>query len=205
MHLRPSGRPPRPPPDDDRRRLLRHHPGRHTLPLHRLRAPSRPQAPGVAMAVAAFDSSTRSGNGCRTDTPFFAEQCLWIIDKRKPGHGPLEPNAEQLRFDQALEAQRLRGEPQRAIILKARQIGFSTWTQGKIIQRSPRTRTMTRWWSPRTWRRRRSCFGWATRCGATFPSTPSWRSSPRSATAGSAASSTSATRRRIEADAVTSG
>jgi hypothetical protein len=43
---------------------------------------------------------------------------------------------EQLRFDAALEAQRKAGKPERAIILKARQIGFSTWTQTKLLQRA---------------------------------------------------------------------
>jgi hypothetical protein len=70
-----------------------------------------------------------------TDFPFFAEQCLRILPKKRSlGMVPLALNDEQLRLDQALEAQRLRGEPQRAIVLKARRIGFSTYTQGKLIQ-----------------------------------------------------------------------
>jgi hypothetical protein len=34
-----------------------------------------------------------------------------------------------------LEEQRAAGLPMRAIILKARQLGFSTWTEAKIAQR----------------------------------------------------------------------
>jgi hypothetical protein len=69
------------------------------------------------------------------DFPFFAEQCLRILPKKRAlGMVPLALNDEQLRLDQALEKQRLNGEPQRAIVLKARRIGFSTYTQGKLIQ-----------------------------------------------------------------------
>jgi hypothetical protein len=35
-------------------------------------------------------------------------------------------------LDEALESQRAKGQPQRAIILKARKLGFSTWVQAKM-------------------------------------------------------------------------
>jgi hypothetical protein len=71
------------------------------------------------------------------DTPYFARTCAHILPKnRKLGRVLLEPKVEQLRFDAALEAQRKAGKPERAIILKARQIGFSTWTQTKLLQRA---------------------------------------------------------------------
>jgi hypothetical protein len=69
-----------------------------------------------------------------TDTPFFAENCLRIVDKRGR-RVALVPNEPQLRFDATLEEQRAEGRPMRAIVLKARQLGISTWTQAKIIQR----------------------------------------------------------------------
>jgi hypothetical protein len=67
------------------------------------------------------------------DTPFYAEHALQIIDKNKR-RVRFHPKDEQLRFDAALEEQRRNGQPMRAIVLKARQIGFSTWTQAKMIQ-----------------------------------------------------------------------
>ena len=68
----------------------------------------------------------------RNDFPFWAENFAHIVDKRaekvllklKPG---------QLELDRQLEAQRAAGKPRRAIVLKARQLGFSTYTQAKLI------------------------------------------------------------------------
>jgi hypothetical protein len=78
------------------------------------------------------------------DTPFFAEQCLWIVNKRR-GLQRLTPLPWQARtpdtpadivpLDEALEKQRAAGQPMRAIILKSRKLGFSTWAQAKAIQR----------------------------------------------------------------------
>lgn len=68
------------------------------------------------------------------DTPFFAEHVAKIIDKRAR-LSPLLPREPQLRLDRALEQQREQGKPMRAIVLKARKLGFSTWTQAKLIQR----------------------------------------------------------------------
>jgi hypothetical protein len=80
----------------------------------------------------------------RTDTPFWAEHCATILtkDKRKvrlkafpwQARTPQTP-AGVTPLDEALERQRAAGMPMRAIILKARQLGFSTWVQAKLMQR----------------------------------------------------------------------
>ena len=70
----------------------------------------------------------------RWDTPFYARTCLKIIDKSRR-LGPFIPNPAQLDFDRRLEQQRATGAPVRALVLKARQLGFSTWVQAKLIQR----------------------------------------------------------------------
>jgi hypothetical protein len=70
----------------------------------------------------------------RLETPVFAARCLTI--KPKVGRPvPLQAKPEQLRLDAGLEGQAAREMPVRAIILKARQLGFSTWVQAKLIQR----------------------------------------------------------------------
>jgi hypothetical protein len=69
----------------------------------------------------------------REDTPYYAEHALQIVDVRKK-LVPLRAKPAQARFDAALERQRQAGQPQRAIVLKARKLGFSTWTQAKMIQ-----------------------------------------------------------------------
>jgi hypothetical protein len=88
----------------------------------------------------------------RFDTPFWAGGVRkagdeWRFPRRGEFHGvakivdkarmtvPLIASPWQLEFDEALEAQRAAGLPMRAIILKARQLGFSTWTEAKIAQR----------------------------------------------------------------------
>ncbi len=68
------------------------------------------------------------------DTEYFAKHCLKIVD-RDGEVAPLLANGPQARFDAALERQRADGEPMRAIICKARKLGFSTWTQAKLFQR----------------------------------------------------------------------
>jgi hypothetical protein len=81
------------------------------------------------------DSVSELRERLATDGEFFLRQCAKIIDKQRR-LVPFDPNLEQVRFIKALEGQRARGEPQRAIICKARQIGFSTVTQGLLIQRT---------------------------------------------------------------------
>jgi len=68
------------------------------------------------------------------DTPFWAEHCAKILDKRRQ-LVPLVPHPWQREFDQKLEAQRAKGLPMRAIVLKARKLGFSTWVAAKFMQR----------------------------------------------------------------------
>lgn len=71
----------------------------------------------------------------RTDWPWYARHFLRIVNKRSH-EVDFEPNAAQLALDEALEEQRQAGKPQRAIVLKARQVGISTYAQGKLIQRT---------------------------------------------------------------------
>jgi hypothetical protein len=81
------------------------------------------------------------------DTPFWAENCAWIVtgDGGQKRAVRLKPRPWQARtpdtpagvmpLDEALEKQRADGRPMRAIILKARKLGFSTWCQAKAMQR----------------------------------------------------------------------
>lgn len=68
-----------------------------------------------------------------TDFPFYSESQLRIVDKQRIVPFVLKP--PQLRFWRALEAQRESGKPGRAIVLKARKIGFSTEGQGLGLHR----------------------------------------------------------------------
>ena len=71
----------------------------------------------------------------KEDFPFWAERLAKIAPKEG---GPLIPfrlKPGQRELDEALEAQRKAGKPMRALVLKARQLGFSTYTQGKLIHR----------------------------------------------------------------------
>jgi hypothetical protein len=70
----------------------------------------------------------------RADTVYWAANCAHIVDKGGV-LVPLRANAAQLKFDAALERQRADGKPMRAIILKARKLGFSTWVQAKVLHR----------------------------------------------------------------------
>jgi hypothetical protein len=76
----------------------------------------------------------RTQERLRTDTPYYAQYALQIVG---PGgvKVPLVAKKGQLDLDRALERQRAEGKLMRAISLKARKVGISTWTQGKIIQR----------------------------------------------------------------------
>lgn len=71
----------------------------------------------------------------REDTPFWAENFVYIVDKR----GRLvkiKPKRGQLALDAVIEGQRAAGKPMRVMNLKARQVGFSTWFQTKLCHRS---------------------------------------------------------------------
>lgn len=70
----------------------------------------------------------------RDDTPWYAEKFLRIVNKDAE-IVPLKPNAGQLALDEILEQQRREGKPMRALVLKARQVGISTWVQAKMIHR----------------------------------------------------------------------
>jgi hypothetical protein len=70
----------------------------------------------------------------RDSTPFWFENVGKVLTKKQKLITP-KANAGQLAVDAKLEEQRQAGKPMRAIILKIRQSGFSTWIQGKAIQR----------------------------------------------------------------------
>lgn len=70
----------------------------------------------------------------RNDTPWYAEKFLRIVNKDAQ-NVPLKPSAGQLALDEILEQQRSEGKPMRALVLKARQVGISTWVQAKMIHR----------------------------------------------------------------------
>lgn len=71
----------------------------------------------------------------REDFPYWAEKVeAKIVDKRRRVV-PFVPKPGQLALDAELEAQRAAGLPMRAIVLKARQLGFSTYMQLKAIHR----------------------------------------------------------------------
>lgn len=71
----------------------------------------------------------------RTDTIFYAEHVVKIVDKRAKTV-PLIANRAQRKLDAALEDQRRAGKPMRVIVLKSRKVGISTWTQVKLMQRA---------------------------------------------------------------------
>ena len=65
----------------------------------------------------------------------YIENFLMIRTKE----GKVQPfilNPAQIKLDDALKAQDKAGKPMRAIVLKARQLGFSTYTEGLIFQRA---------------------------------------------------------------------
>lgn len=72
------------------------------------------------------------------DEDDFVQNLLWITSK-KPGEiARLRYNAAQRRLSEAIKKQEDAGLPVRVIILKARQLGFSTWIQGKYFARVTR-------------------------------------------------------------------
>lgn len=68
------------------------------------------------------------------DHALWARKCAKILNKRKQ-LVPLELRPWQHQLQDALAAQREAGKPERAIVLKARQLGFSTDVQAMFIQR----------------------------------------------------------------------
>jgi hypothetical protein len=70
----------------------------------------------------------------REDYPFYARAVLKINDRSTLTPFVLRP--AQLRLWDALQGQRAQGRPGRAVILKARKLGFSTFAQGLLLQRT---------------------------------------------------------------------
>lgn len=71
----------------------------------------------------------------RDDYPYYARHCLKIRTKE----GKLQPfvlNPIQHKLDAIVEQQRAQGKPVRIIVLKARQVGISTYVEGKLFQRT---------------------------------------------------------------------
>jgi hypothetical protein len=71
----------------------------------------------------------------RTDFAYYPEHALKIVSAQGEVI-PFRLKRPQLRVALGLMAQRDRGEPMRAVELKARKIGFSTQAQGILIQRT---------------------------------------------------------------------
>jgi hypothetical protein len=71
----------------------------------------------------------------RTDVVFWAEHCATILNEDR---SPVKLKARpwQRSFDAALQRQDDAGMPMRAIILKARKLGFSTWVAAKFVHRA---------------------------------------------------------------------
>jgi hypothetical protein len=76
------------------------------------------------------------------DTPFYAEHCLWIVDKQRrlvrlkplPWQARTEDTpADITPLDEALEKQRAAGQPMRAIILKSRKLGFCLAPETRVL------------------------------------------------------------------------
>ena len=74
----------------------------------------------------------------REDYTFYPERCLKIVTKAGETV-PFRLKRPQERLARGLMAQRDAGLPQRAVILKSRQVGFSTLAQGLMIQRATQT------------------------------------------------------------------
>jgi hypothetical protein len=70
----------------------------------------------------------------REDYPFYARSVLKVPDKGRMTPFVFRPAQHDLW--QLLKQQRDRGEPMRAIILKARKLGFTTFAQGLLMQRT---------------------------------------------------------------------
>jgi hypothetical protein len=90
------------------------------------------------MAGATEAERERIRERLRTDYLYYPEVALKINTKRGETV-PFALKQPQKRLARALVRQREAGQPQRAIILKARQIGMSTLSQGLGIQRTTQT------------------------------------------------------------------
>jgi hypothetical protein len=88
----------------------------------------------VAIAQAGLDLEQLEAR-LRDDWAFFAPRCHWIVNDRGTEQR-FTPKPVQVKLWEGLKAQRDAGLPQRAIILKARQLGFSTMAQSLIVWRA---------------------------------------------------------------------
>jgi len=70
----------------------------------------------------------------RRDFTMYADRCLKIRTKSR-GIRPFKLNGAQLRFHEACERQRQRTGKVRQLVLKARQTGISTYTEGRFYHR----------------------------------------------------------------------
>lgn len=78
---------------------------------------------------------TRNATGdWQEAAPGAFQGCAQIVDKSRK-RVRMIPHPWQLEFDDRLEEQRAAGLPMRAIVLKARKLGFSTWIALKMLQR----------------------------------------------------------------------
>ena len=71
----------------------------------------------------------------RSDLPYFAEHAL----KLRPKSGPLEPfllNAAQKKLHEVIEAQKAKTGRVRVVVLKARQLGVSTYVAARLYHRT---------------------------------------------------------------------
>jgi hypothetical protein len=85
------------------------------------------------VAVASFDTLDEVRARLRTDTPFYAEQCLWIIDKRKRGPARAESRAAPLR--RSARGQRRQGSRSGRSSSRPARSGSRRGRRAKIIQR----------------------------------------------------------------------
>lgn len=74
----------------------------------------------------------------RTDTPLWGREVGQIVNKERQ-RVPFFLNEGQMEFWRKVEEQRKADRPRRAIILKARRLGFSTLVQGMLIQMATMT------------------------------------------------------------------
>ncbi|HMF58897.1 MAG TPA: hypothetical protein VK595_00915, partial [Vicinamibacterales bacterium] len=89
--------------------------------MHRLREAAVMELPELRQAL-------------KTDYPFYARTVLKVADRQSVVAFDLRP--AQLELWSVLRAQRDAGKPMRAVILKARKLGFSTFAQGLLLQRT---------------------------------------------------------------------
>ena len=79
-----------------------------------------------------MDKMTAFAYKVKNDTPWYMENFLKIRDK-KQRLVPFKINEAQQEFQRIIDENTRLGKPHRYIILKARQLGFSTFTEGKIF------------------------------------------------------------------------